>query len=81
EFMLSDVDAEFARLKDQVTIVHAPNDLPWGNRTVQIADPEGTHVALYTPITDAARRRFAGRLMADAVCRSFCFSNVPRATS
>ncbi|NEK55494.1 VOC family protein, partial [Rhizobium leguminosarum] len=31
------------------------------NRTVQIADPEGTHVALYTPITDAARRRFAGR--------------------
>ncbi|MGO8565197.1 VOC family protein, partial [Rhizobium ruizarguesonis] len=60
-FMVSDVDAEFARLKDQVTIVHAPKALPWGNRTVQIADPEGTHVALYTPITDAARRRVAGR--------------------
>ncbi|MGR8922138.1 VOC family protein [Rhizobium leguminosarum] len=61
EFMVSDVDAEFARLKDQVTVVHAPKDLPWGNRTVQISDPEGTRVALYTPVTDAARRRFAGR--------------------
>ncbi|MDQ0558469.1 putative enzyme related to lactoylglutathione lyase [Rhizobium mesoamericanum] len=61
EFMVSDVDAEFDRLKDQITVVHAPKDLPWGNRTVQFSDPEGTRVALYTPITDAARRRFAGR--------------------
>ncbi|MBB3915096.1 VOC family protein [Rhizobium fabae] len=61
EFMVSDVDAEFARLKDRVTVVHAPKDLPWGNRTVQFSDPEGTRVALYTPVTDAARRRFAGR--------------------
>ncbi|MBX4977683.1 VOC family protein [Rhizobium lentis] len=61
EFMVADVDAEFARLKDRVTVVHAPKDLPWGNRTVQFSDPEGTRVALYTPVTDAARRRFAGR--------------------
>ncbi|MFK0335112.1 VOC family protein [Rhizobium sp. NPDC090275] len=61
EFMVSDVDAEFARLKDQVEVVHEPKDLPWGNRTMQISDPEGTRVALYTPVTDAAKKRFAGR--------------------
>lgn len=61
EFMVSDVDAEFARLKDQVEVVHEPKDLPWGNRTVQFSDPEGTRVALYTPVTEAARRRLGGR--------------------
>ncbi len=61
EFMVSDVDAEFARLKDQVEVVHEPKDLPWGNRTMQISDPEGTRVALYTRVTDAAKKRFAGR--------------------
>lgn len=61
EFMVSDVDAEFARLKDQVEVVHEPNDLPWGNRTVQFSDPEGTRVALYTPVTEAAKKRFNGR--------------------
>ncbi|WP_345790617.1 VOC family protein [Agrobacterium pusense] len=61
EFMVSDVDAEFARLKDQVEVVHAPKDLPWGNRTVQFSDPEGTRIALYTPVTEAARQRFSGR--------------------
>jgi predicted enzyme related to lactoylglutathione lyase len=61
EFMVADVDAEFARLKDQVEVVHEPKDLPWGNRTVQFADPEGTRVALYTPVTEAARRRFSDR--------------------
>ena len=61
EFMVSDVDAEFARLKDQVEVVHEPKDLPWGNRTVQFSDPEGTRVALYTPVTEAARRRLSDR--------------------
>ncbi|BAL77209.1 VOC family protein [Bradyrhizobium cosmicum] len=61
EFMVSDVDADFARLKDQVEVVHEPKDLPWGNRTVQFADPEGTRVALYTPVTEAARRRLSDR--------------------
>ncbi|MGT2436273.1 VOC family protein [Bradyrhizobium betae] len=61
EFMVSDVDAEFARLKGQVEVVHEPKDLPWGNRTVQLSDPEGTRVALYTPMTEAARRRLGDR--------------------
>ncbi|WP_259663825.1 VOC family protein [Rhizobium bangladeshense] len=54
-------DVEFARLKDRVTVVHAPKDLPWGNRTAQFSDPEGIRVALYTPVTEAESRRFADR--------------------
>ncbi len=61
EFMVDDVDAEFERLKDKVELVHEPKTMPWGNRTTQFRDPEGTLVALYTPVTDAAKRRFAGR--------------------
>ena len=61
EFMVDDVDAEFARLDGEVEVVHAPKLMPWGNRTAQFRDPEGTAVVLYTPITEAAKRRFAGR--------------------
>jgi uncharacterized glyoxalase superfamily protein PhnB len=61
EFMVADVDAEFARLKDKVEVVHEPKTMPWGNRTAQFRDPEGTIVALYTPVSEAAKQRFAGR--------------------
>ena len=61
EFMVADVDAEFARLNGKVDVVHGPKLLPWGNRTAQFRDPEGTLVALYTPVSDAAKQRFAGR--------------------
>ena len=59
--MVADVDAEFAKLKDRAEVVHEPKLLPWGNRTAQFRDPEGTLVALYTPVTEAAKQRFAGR--------------------
>ena len=61
EFQVDDVDAEFARLKDEVDVVHEPKMLPWGNRAAQIRDPEGTLVSMYTPVTDAAKKRFGGR--------------------
>ena len=61
EFMVDDVDAEFARFKDKVEVVHEPKMMPWGNRSVQFRDPEGTNVALFMPATDAARERFASR--------------------
>ena len=61
EFMVDDVYAEFARLKDKAEVVHEPKMLPWGNRTAQFRDPEGTLVALYTPVSEAAKQRFAGR--------------------
>ena len=61
EFMVDDVDAEYARLKDRVEVVHEPKLMPWGNRSVQFRDPEGTIVALFTPVTDSAKQRFASR--------------------
>jgi uncharacterized glyoxalase superfamily protein PhnB len=61
ELLVDDVDAEFARLKDDVEVVHEPKLLPWGNRSAQIRDPEGTIVSLFTPFTEAARQRFGTR--------------------
>lgn len=61
EFMVEDVDAAFARLKDKAELVHEPKLLPWGNRSVQFRDPEGTIVSLFTPVTEAARARFGSR--------------------
>lgn len=61
EFQVDDVDAEYARLKDQVPLVHELKTMPWGNKTFQFRDPEGNAVSLYMPATDAARQRFGGR--------------------
>lgn len=61
EFMVDDIDAAYARLKDKVELVHEPKLLPWGNRTFQLRDPEGTAVSLFMPETEAAKARFGGR--------------------
>jgi len=61
EFMVDDVDAEFARLADQVEVVNPPTTMPWGNRAAQFRDPEGTLVSLFTPVTEAAKERFLNR--------------------
>jgi len=61
EFMVDDVDAEFARLKDKAEVVHEPKVMPWGNKAAQFRDPEGSIVSLYTPMTEAAKARFGGR--------------------
>ena len=61
EFMVADVEAEFARLKDHAEVVHEPKLMPWGNRTMQFRDPEGSLVSLFTPVTEAAMARFGSR--------------------
>jgi predicted enzyme related to lactoylglutathione lyase len=61
ELQVEDVEAEFSRLKHEVDVVHEPKMLPWGNRAAQLRDPEGTLVSLYTPVTEAAKKRFGGR--------------------
>ncbi len=61
EFMVADVDAVFARLKDKVELVHEPKLLPWGNRAFQCRDPEGTIVSVFAPVTEAAKARFGSR--------------------
>jgi predicted enzyme related to lactoylglutathione lyase len=61
EFMVPDVDAAHERLKGSAELVHEPKTMPWGNRTVQFRDPEGSLVSLFTPVTEAAKARFASR--------------------
>jgi uncharacterized glyoxalase superfamily protein PhnB len=61
ELQVDDIDAEYARLKDKVSLVHELKTMPWGNKTFQFRDPEGTAVSLYMPVTDAAKARFAAR--------------------
>ncbi|MDQ2821519.1 MAG: VOC family protein [Pseudomonadota bacterium] len=61
EFQVEDIDAEHERLKDRVAILRGIQMMPWGNRTFQFRDPEGTLVAMYMPATDEAKARFAQR--------------------
>ncbi|MBT9386323.1 VOC family protein [Pseudooceanicola sp. CBS1P-1] len=60
ELQVADLEAEFARLK-ALDVVHPPKDLPWGNRTFQLRDPEGNLVSFYMPVTEVARARFGQR--------------------
>jgi len=61
EFQVDDVEAQFSRLKDELEVVLEPKMMPWGNLAAQFRDPEGTTVGLYTPITEAAKKRFGLR--------------------
>jgi uncharacterized glyoxalase superfamily protein PhnB len=61
EFQVENVDAEYARLQGAIEVVHEPKMMPWGNRAAQFRDPEGSVVGLYTPVTDAAKKRFGDR--------------------
>lgn len=61
EFQVDDVDGERTRLGDDVVVLQEPTTLPWGNRAMMLADPDGNRVNLYTPFTDEAKARFAGR--------------------
>lgn len=61
EFMVEDVDAVFDRLNGKAELVHEPKLLPWGNRTFQVRDPEGSAVSIFMPFTEAAKARFRSR--------------------
>ncbi|MTD14162.1 VOC family protein [Nakamurella sp. YIM 132087] len=55
EFLVDDVDAEFARLAATgAPVVQPPTDMPWGNRSLLIRDPDGSLVNLFTPVTEQA---------------------------
>ena len=61
EFQVEDIDADYERLKNKVQLVHELKTMPWGNKTFQFRDPEGTAVSLYMPATDEAKKRFGSR--------------------
>jgi catechol 2,3-dioxygenase-like lactoylglutathione lyase family enzyme len=63
EFLVEDVDKEFARLKERVIdFVQEPTTMPWGNRSLLFRDPDGNLINFFTPVTPEAMNRFKGRL-------------------
>ena len=49
EFEVTDVDAEFTRLRDSLDdIVLEPTTMPWGNRSTLFRDPDGNTVNLFS---------------------------------
>jgi predicted enzyme related to lactoylglutathione lyase len=59
EFIVEDVDAEYERLRGQLSeVVTEPTTMPWGNRALLFRDPDGNLVNLFTPVTDEARAKF-----------------------
>lgn len=64
EFLVKDVDADYARLQRGVIseVLQTPTTMPWGNRSLLFRDPDGNLVNLYTPATEQAKARFAGKI-------------------
>lgn len=59
DFLVNDVDATYLALQGVVEMfVNEPTDMPWGNRSLLVRDPDGTLINFFTPITDAGRDRF-----------------------
>jgi predicted enzyme related to lactoylglutathione lyase len=49
EFRVTDVDAEFARLRDDLDdIALEPTTMPWGNKSTLFRDPDGNLVNLFS---------------------------------
>ncbi|MGY0459219.1 VOC family protein [Kitasatospora sp. cg17-2] len=60
EFLVDDVDGAHRRLSADVPeFVTEPTTMPWGNRSLLFRDPDGNLVNFFTPVTEAARARFA----------------------
>ena len=64
ELRVDDVDATWRRIRDLVPgtvpeIVLAPTDMPWGNRSMILRDPDGGLVNLFTPVTPEAKAKYA----------------------
>jgi predicted enzyme related to lactoylglutathione lyase len=49
EFLVDDVDGEFARLRSGLTdVVLEPTTMPWGNRSTLFRDPDGNLINLFS---------------------------------
>ena len=59
ELRVDDVDATRKRIADLGTeIVLEPTDMPWGNRSMILRDPDGGLVNLFTPVTPEAKAKY-----------------------
>jgi uncharacterized glyoxalase superfamily protein PhnB len=64
ELRVDDVDATWERVKRLVPqavpeVVLEPTDMPWGNRSMILRDPDGGLVNLFTPVTPEARAKYS----------------------
>ncbi|MFI0740902.1 VOC family protein [Streptomyces sp. NPDC021100] len=60
EFLVDDVDRVHRDLAGFVTdVVSGPTTMPWGNRSLLFRDPDGNLVNFFTPVTPAAKEKFA----------------------
>lgn len=59
DFLVDDVDATYRSLHDVVEVfVNEPTDMPWGNRSLLVRDPDGNLINFFTPTSEAAQTRF-----------------------
>jgi uncharacterized glyoxalase superfamily protein PhnB len=63
DLRVDDVDATWDRVKGLVpqivpAIVLEPTDMPWGNRSMILRDPDGGLVNLFTPVTSEAKAKY-----------------------
>lgn len=66
DFLVDNVDATYKALRHVVEVfVNEPTDMPWGNRSLLIRDPDGNLINFFTPISEAAQERFATESPAD----------------
>ena len=60
EFLVDDVDSVHQNLKSFVEdFVNEPSTMPWGNRSLLFRDPDGNLVNFFTPVAEAAMKKFA----------------------
>lgn len=60
DILVDDVDATHTALREFVpSIVGGPTDMPWGNRSLLVRDPDGHLLNFFTPTSDEARARFS----------------------
>ena len=49
EFKVTDLDREYARLRDSVEWVKGPTTQPWGTRSIYFRDPDGNLIDFFVP--------------------------------
>lgn len=60
DLLVADVDELYPRLQQWIgTFVNEPTDMPWGNRSLLLRDPDGNLINVFTPQSAEAGERAA----------------------
>ena len=61
DFLVDDVDETYVALRDVVQVfVNEPTDMPWGNRSLLVRDPDGNLINFFAPIDPARAGQSTG---------------------